>query len=446
MTDSVKTDTAKTDTVKVALIGPGTVGSGVAKVILEEPERLMRRSGKKIELAHVVVRDINKPLRYDLPREIVTDNLNDVLEDDSVQLAIQLIGGIHPAKEIMLQLLESGKDVVTANKALLSEHGAELFESAKNLGRTIAFEAAVAGGIPIIHVIGQAKSGNQITSIEAILNGTSNFILSEMLIGGRDYSDVLKEAQELGYAEADPTLDVDGTDAAQKLCILTELAFGTKVTVDKFQCKGIDSLALEDLLYAEELGYTIKLLAVCRLVEGKLEMHVEPTFISNQQPLARVDGAYNMIALDSDLVGRTWYSGAGAGQLPTASAVISDLVDTASGRNELIFPYLDLWSSQEQREVIPAADIERRYYLRINALDQPHVLAEVTDILGRNKISLASVIQHESPEPNAGGNEDFVPVVIMTHRTTEGQIQAADTELEQLASVQNNRMILPVMG
>lgn len=435
-----------TDTVKVAIIGLGTVGSGVAKVILEEPDRLTRRSGKKIELAHVVVRDINKPRRIEVPDEIVTENLSDVLNDDSVDIAIQLIGGIHPAREIMTQLLESGKDVVTANKALLSEHGEELFKIAQNQGKTIAFEAAVAGGIPIIHVIGQAKSGNQITSIEAILNGTSNFILTEMLSGGRDYQNVLKEAQELGYAEADPTLDVDGTDAAQKLCILTELAFGTKVTVDQFQRKGIDTLSLEDLLYANELGYTIKLLAVCRLVEGKLEMHVEPTFISNQQPLARVDGAYNMIALDSDLVGRTWYSGAGAGQLPTASAVISDLVDTAAGRNKLIFPFLDLWSEQDQRGVIPATEVERRYYLRINALDQPHVLAEITDILGRNKISLASVIQHESPEPNGAGNESFVPVVIMTHRTTEGQIQAADAELEQLNSVQNNRMILPVMG
>ncbi|MCA9039434.1 MAG: homoserine dehydrogenase [Planctomycetaceae bacterium] len=433
--------------IKIALIGLGTVGTGVARVILEESERLTRRCGKQIELAKVVVRDKKRPRMIDLPEEIVTDSLQEVLDDKSISLAVQLIGGIHPAKEYMEQLLDSGKDVVSANKALLCEHGSELFSRAREQGRSIAFEAAVAGGIPIIHVLNQAMSGNQITSIEAILNGTSNFILSEMFLGSRDYEDVLQEAQELGYAEADPTLDVDGTDAAQKLCLLTQLACGTKVSLDQFPRQGIDTLALDDLLYADELGYSVRLLAVTRISNNQLEMHVQPTLVQLDKPLAQVNGAYNMIALEGDIVGKTWYSGLGAGQNPTASAVISDLVDTVAGRNKLIFPFMDLWDSQQPLEVLPAEKIRRRYYMRFNVLDQPHVFAEMADILGRNQISLASIIQHETPETGESNTDEqqVVPVVIMTHLTTEGQIQAADKELSELKSLLPNRVIMPVL-
>ncbi|MEZ6049160.1 MAG: homoserine dehydrogenase [Planctomycetaceae bacterium] len=435
------------ETVKIALIGLGTVGTGVARIILEEPERLTRRCGKKIELAKVVVRDKKRPRKIELPDEIVTDQLEDVLKDESISIVVQLMGGIHPAKEYMEQLLDSGKHVVSANKALLCEHGQELFSRAREKGVTIAFEAAVAGGIPIIHVLNQAMSGNQITSIEAILNGTSNFILSEMFLGSRDYEDVLAEAQELGYAEADPTLDVDGTDAAQKLCLLTQLACGTKVSLDQFPRQGIDTLALDDLLYADELGYSVRLLAVARLVHNQLEMHVQPTLVQLDKPLAQVNGAYNMIALEGDVVGKTWYSGLGAGQNPTASAVISDLVDTVAGRNELIFPFMDLWNNQDPIEVLPADQIRRRYYMRFNVLDQPHVFAEMADILGRNQISLASIIQHETPETGENNPEErlVVPVVIMTHMTTEGQIQAANKELSELKSLQLDRIIMPVL-
>ena len=298
---------------KVALIGLGTVGSGVAKLLLEQPNRIARRAGRPIEIVRVVVRDLTKPRELTLPEGILTDRVQSIVEDDCIDVALQLIGGIEPAREMMFALLESGKDVVTANKALLCENGHELFSRARELGRSISFEAAVGGGIPILAAIGQSMTANQLTAIEAILNGTSNFILTEMLASGRPYDDVLTQAQELGYAEADPSLDVDGTDTAQKLVILVELAFGTKVPLSSFSIQGINTLELADLLYADELGYTVKLLGVVKLIEGWLEMHVQPTLVRHERPLAKVDGAFNMIALDGDAVGPTMFYGAGAG-------------------------------------------------------------------------------------------------------------------------------------
>ena len=431
---------------KVAIIGVGTVGSGVARILLEQPERMTRRAGRPIELRRAVVRDVNKPRDVDLPEAMLTDDIETVVNDDQIDVAIQLIGGLEPARQIMLSLLESGKDVVTANKALLCEHGDQLFARAGELGRCIAFEAAVAGGIPIVAAVGQSMAANQITSIEAILNGTSNFILTEMLAAERLYADVLKQAQALGYAEADPSMDVDGTDAAQKLVILTQLAYGTKIPVASFLRQGIDSLELADLKYADELGYTVKLLAVTRLIDGQLEVHVQPTLVRHDRPLAQVDGAFNMIELDGDSVGPTWYSGPGAGQMPTASAVVSDLLDMAIGRAQLTFSRLDLWRQHDSFPVLPAEEISRRYYLRYNVEDRPHVLADIADILGRNQISLASVIQHEAPEVESAPStaESFVPLVIMTHRSTEGRMRAADVELDQLTSLRLPRIRMPV--
>jgi len=430
---------------QVALIGLGTVGSGVARLLIEHAGRVALRSGREIQLRRVVVRDLQKKRDIEVPGNILTDDVGQVVADEGVELAIQLIGGIEPARTIMLDLLAAGKDVVTANKALLCEHGDELFDRARELGRTIGFEAAVAGGVPIIAGLGCSMTANQVSSIEAILNGTSNFILTKMLSEHRSYEEVLCEAQELGYAEADPSMDVDGTDAAQKLVILTQLAFGTKVDLAEFPRQGIDTLELADLLYADELGYTVKLLAVTRLVDGQLEMHVQPTLVRHHRPLASVGGAFNMIALEGDAVGKTWYSGPGAGQMPTASAVVADLIDAATGRAALSFPQLDLWRGQRQLSVQPAAEISRRYYLRFNCEDRPHVFSEITDILGRNEISMASVIQHEAPEvDDVDGSTPAVPVVVMTHRTTEGQLRAAEAELDRLQSLRPPRVRMPV--
>lgn len=430
----------------IAIVGMGTVGTGVAKVLLQQPERITRRAGRPIVLKHAVVSDLRKSREIDLPPGVLTDDLQQVLQDRDTRLAIHLVGGVQAAREIMLALLESGKDVVTANKALLCEHGPELFARAHQLGRSIAFEAAVAGGIPIIATLSQSMAGNQITSISGILNGTTNFILSQMIQRQQAYADALRLAQELGYAEADPTLDVDGTDAAQKLVILTQLAYGTKVSLNDFPRQGIDTLDLSDIRYAAELGYTVKLLAISRLIEGQLEMHVCPTLVKHQTPLAEVHGSFNAVALSGDVVGDTWYSGRGAGQMPTTSAVLADLIDMAVGRAQLTFQQLELWRTEPSFPMLPTSLTSSRYYLRFNIEDRPHMLADIADVLGRHQISIASVIQHEAPDPaqDAVGGKSYVPLVIMTHRTTAGNLEAAAREFAKFPSLRAPLVQLPV--
>ncbi len=427
---------------RVALLGLGNVGAGVAKLILEEPGRLALRAGRPIELRHVIVRDLKKPRALSLPAGLVSDDYRRVVNDREVDVAIELIGGVTPTFEIFQELLAAGKDVVTANKALLCERGDALFARARELGRTIAFEGAVAGGIPIIACINQSMTANQITGIEAILNGTSNFILTEMLARDLSYPEILGEAQRRGYAEANPAMDVDGTDAAQKLGLLVQLAFGTKVPLTAFTREGIDTLELADLKYAAELGYTVKLLAIAKLVDGQLEMHVQPTLVHRDRPLAQCGGAFNMIVLDGDAVGKTVLMGAGAGQMPAASAVVADLIDMASGRAALTFPRIDVWNARPPLPVQRPEDVANRYYLRFNVQDRPHVFADIADILGRNGISLASIIQHEAPEDES--RESIVPLVVMTHRTTYGRLLTADRELDQLDSLRPPRIRMPV--
>ncbi len=333
-----------------------------------------------------------------------------------------LVGGLEPARTYLLDLLAAGKDVVTANKALLAEHGPELFDRARQLGRSIAFEASVAGGIPIIANISTCLSANQIESIHAILNGTSNYILSQMEAEGTAYDQAVEQAQKLGFAEADPSMDVDGSDAAQKLAILAHLAFGARVSWHDIPRRGIDTLDQADLRFAKELGYRIKLLAVARLNADGLELHVSPTLVRAGTPLAEVRGAYNAISVVGDAVGRVFYSGLGAGQMPTTSAVVADIIDMVAGRAQITFRLLELWSKQTAR--VPASDfahVAGRYYLRFNVEDRPSVLAEIASILGRHDISIASVIQHEADEQSG-----VVPLVIMTHQTTEGRHPPGD--------------------
>ncbi|MBX3442607.1 MAG: homoserine dehydrogenase [Planctomyces sp.] len=434
------------ETLRVGMLGAGTVGSGVARILLEEPDRIVRRCGRRIELTRAVVRDPLKARDEVFSRVPVSGNPRDVLDAAEVDVVLELMGGLEPARTLVRSALQAGKDVVTANKALLCEHGEELFSAAREAGRTIAFEAAVAGGVPIIHVLGQSMAANQITAIEAIINGTSNFILTDMFRNDAAYDDAVRKAQAMGYAEADPSMDVEGTDAAQKLTLLTLLAFGTRTRPEQFQVQGINTLELADLKYADELGYAVKLLATAKLLEGGLEMHTQPTLIRQGRPLATVEGANNMIALTGDVVGQTWFSGMGAGQMATASAVVSDLIDVAVGRAQLTFPHLDVWGAHAPVPLQPAEQAFRRYYLRFNVEDRPHVIADITDILGRNSISLASVIQHEAPEPDdvPSGAAPIVPLVIMTHRTTEGQLRRASAELDALNCLRRPKVCLPV--
>lgn len=420
---------------KVGIVGMGTVGTGVARLLLDHGDRTGEHAGRTLWLEQVVIHDARKARSIALPKGVLSDDLNRIKNDPNISVVAILMGGLEPAREITLQLLEAGKDIVTANKALIAEHGPELFDRARKLGRSIAFEASVAGGIPIIANISTCLVANQIQSIHAILNGTSNFILTQMEAAGLSYAEAVKEAQRLGYAEADPAMDVDGTDAAQKLAILSHLAFGAHVSWKEVPRRGIDTLDIADIRYAKELGYRIKLLAVARLGDLGLEVHVSPTLVKIGTPLAEVRGAFNAIRIEGDAVGPVFYLGLGAGQMPTASAVVADLIDTAVGRAAITFKLLELWSSHKPR-VMPSdfADVQGRYYLRFNVEDRPSVLAEICGVLGQHGISIASVIQHEAEAgAEKSGAAVTVPLVIMTHMTTEGQTRAALAAIEKLS-------------
>ncbi|MDA9857019.1 homoserine dehydrogenase [Rubripirellula sp.] len=419
----------------VAIVGLGTVGTGVARLLLDHGDRTARHAGRTLWLKKAVVRDAAKERDINLPEGVLTESLSAVADDPEITVVAQLIGGLEPARTIMLQLLESGKDIVTANKALLAEHGPELFTRARELGRSIAFEAAVAGGIPIIANISQCLSANQICSLEGILNGTSNFIVTKMDEKGASFSDVVAEAQRLGYAEADPTMDIDGTDAAQKLAILAHLAFGATVNWEEIPRIGVDGLDPDDLRYAKMLDYRIKLLAVANLAKDGLELSVSPTLLRVGTPLAEVRDAYNAIRVVGDAVGPVFYHGLGAGQMPTASAVAADMIDTAVGRTKLTFQTLEYFSIDQPPRVKlrDAQTLMGRYYFRLQVANKPGSLASIATVLAKHGISIASVIQHESGE--TGEQRSPVPLVIMTHEASEGSAQNATNEIEALQEV-----------
>lgn len=433
---------------KVAIVGLGTVGSGVARLLLDHGDRTARHAGRTLWLERVVVQDVEKSRNCDLPENVLSDDLTKITSDPEIKVVAQLVGGLEPARTIMSKLLRNGKDVVTANKALLAEHGPELFDLARELGRSIAFEASVAGGIPIVANISQCLSANQISSLRGILNGTSNFIVSEMEEKGANYDVAVSEAQTLGFAEADPTMDVDGSDAAQKLAILAHLAFGARVHWKDIPRIGIDKLNTVDLQYASELGYRIKLLAIAQLadgetMEGGLDLHVSPTLVKRGTPLAEVRGANNAVSVVGDAVGRVFFHGLGAGQMPTASAVVGDMIDMAVGRTQLTFHTLELWSDRKARvEARDHALAPGRFYLRLIVDDHPGVLSQVTGSLGKHGISIASVIQHEPQMTN--GNQQ-VPLVIMTHTAAEGDMRKAVAEIDRLPTARAGTVRLRVL-
>src|SRR5438309_2733791 len=356
----------------IGLIGCGTVGSGVARLLLEQPERLAARAGRPLVLRRVVVKEADKTRPVSIPRNLLTTNLGAVLNDPSIHCAVEVVGGIDWARRSVLDLLASGKDVVTANKALLAQHGGEIFDAGRKHGRAIAFEGSVAGGIPIIAALSQSLAANQILSIQGILNGTCNFILTSMSELGQSYADALAEAQRRGYAEADPAFDVDGVDAAHKLAILAQIAFGVAVPVDAIPRRGIAGIQQADIRFAHELGYTIKLLAEAWNHEHQLALHVSPVLLRHVSPLAQVRDAYNAVHVVGDAVGDTLYYGRGAGQMPTASAVVADLIDLAVGRAQRTFQTLRLWSGNGGDLTLrPAATVRSRFYLRLFVQDQP---------------------------------------------------------------------------
>lgn len=440
---------------KVAIVGVGTVGSGVARLLLDHGDRTARHAGRTLWLEKATVRDLNKSRDCDLPFGVLTQDIQEVLDDPEISVVALLIGGLEPARTIMLKLLESGKNVVTANKALLAEHGAELFDRARELGCCIAFEAAVAGGIPIIANVSQCLSANQVIALQGILNGTSNFIVHKMDEQSWSYADALAEAQRLGFAEADPTLDVDGTDAAQKLAILAHLAFGVRVRWQDIARTGIDSLESIDLRFASELGYRIKLIAHARLTDGRVELSVSPTLVRKGQPLAEVRANYNAISVVGDAVGDLFFHGQGAGQMPTASAVVADMIDVAVGRAAITFRTLELWSKREAPvSVAPFDDLPGRYYMRFEVIDQPGVMAQLATILGNERLSIASIIQHEANPESASllkskikaGAPQTIKLVIMTHEAPEGAARRAVESIMKLPVVTGQAVRMRVLG
>ncbi len=425
----------------VAIIGMGTVGTGVARILLDHGDRTARHAGKTLWLSHAVVRDLKKDRGIELPEGVLTDDVDKVINDPSVKVVVQLIGGIDEAKTVMLRLLENGKDVVTANKALLAEHGPELFDKARELGRSIAFEASVAGGIPIITNISQCLSANQIASLNGILNGTSNYIITRMDLDGATYDEAVKEAQDLGYAEADPAMDVDGTDAAQKLSILAHLAFGARVDWTDIPKRGIDQLDSLDLKYAKQLGYRVKLIGVTRLTDDGPQAVVGPMLVEIGTPLAEVRANFNAISVDGDALGPVFYHGQGAGQMPTASAVVADMIDTAVGRTAITFQTLELWSDEASRIGMAApGSLMGRFYLRFNVEDVPNVLAQIAGVLGKHDISIASVYQHDNDFADG-----VVPLVIITKDTRESDAQSAIAEIEKLSCVKSKTERLRIL-
>ena len=439
---------------RVAVFGLGTVGTGVAWRIVDDAAHLAAACGRPVELVHAVVRDVGKARDLALPPGVLHGDVARAVDDPAVDVGVELIGGTDAAFDLVRGLLEAGKDVVTANKALLCERGDDLFALARRRGRSVGFEAAVAGGVPVVAGLSRSLAANRVTAIEAILNGTSNFLLTRMTATGCAYADALAEAQRRGYAEADPAMDVDGTDAAQKLAILARLAFGVRATPKEFPVAGIDGLDPADLRFAAELGHVVKLLAVARRVrsgdgeDAGIELHVTPTLVRADRPAARCDGAMNIVSVAGDLVGTAWWAGPGAGREPTASAVLADLVDAAVGRSRLTFAASPLGRDLPSPALRPPEEVARRYYLRFTVTDRPHVFADLADILGSAGISLASIIQHESDIGQGGEPSDdadrAVPVVVMTHRTTEGHVRRAADRWRHLQSLRAEVVVMPV--
>ena len=432
------------ESLNIALVGCGTVGAGVVKLLLDEQGRLAARAGRALVLKRIVVKHGEKARPPWVPAPLLTTDLNQVLRDSSIHAVVEVVGGVEWARQTVLDLLAAGKDVVTANKALLAIHGHDVFEAGRRFKKAIAFEASVGGGIPIIGALSHGLAANQILSLQGILNGTCNFILTAMSEQGTSYAQALAEAQRLGYAEADPTLDVDGTDAAHKLAILAQIAFGATVPFATILRRGINGIDKEDIRYGKELGYTIKLLAEAWLdpKSRQLALHVSPVMLRHQAPLALVRDAYNAIFVVGDAVGSTLYYGRGAGQMPTASAVVADLIDLAAGRAQRTFDTLRLWSGHDHGlHHRPTSSVPSRFYLRLMVKDRSGVLAEITRILADHAISISSVIQHEALD---GQDGEIVPLIIMTHSVQTGQFTATLDKLNQLTSVTSPCVFYPV--
>jgi homoserine dehydrogenase len=420
--------------VKVGLLGLGTVGGGTVNVLTRNAAEIARRTGREIRITHAAAKKYNPEGIHGLEQIEVTDDAAAVVNNPDLEIIIELIGGYSPAKELVLQAIANGKHVVTANKALIALHGTEIFAVAERKGVMVAFEAAVGGGIPIIKAIREGMVANRIEWLAGIINGTGNFILTAMRNQGRDFDEVLAEAQQRGYAEADPTFDIEGIDAAHKLTILSSLAFGIPLQFEKTYTEGISRISRSDVVYAGELGYRIKHLGIARKTGDGIEMRVHPTLIPERRLLANVDGVMNAVLVKGDAVGPTLYYGAGAGSEPTASAVVADVVDVvralANGPEGRV-PHLAFQSGAlSDLPILPMEAVETSYYLRMQAEDKPGVMARVAGILGEAGISIEAIQQKEPEE-----GETQVPLVMLTHKVQERQMNRALEKIEALDGI-----------
>ena len=420
--------------INVGLLGIGTVGGGTFTVLERNREEISRRAGRAIAITVVADKDTTRATKIVQGRAKVIDDAFAVVNDPAIDIVVELIGGTKIAKDLMLKAIESGKHVVTANKALLAQHGNEIFAAAQKKDVMVAFEAAVAGGVPIIKSLREGLAANRIEWIAGIINGTSNFILSEMREKGAGFDDVLKQAQKLGYAEADPTFDIEGVDAAHKLTIMAAIGFGIPMQFAAAYTEGISKLTREDIQYAEQLGYRIKLLGITKRKSNGIELRVHPTLIPTKRLIANVEGVMNAILVKGDAVGQTMYYGAGAGAEPTASAVVADLVDVArtmTADPEHRVPHLAFQPDRlSDIAILPMGEVETSYYLRLRVADKPGVLADITRILADLSISIDAMIQKE---PHEG--EDQTDIIMLTHQTVEKNINAAISKIEALPVV-----------
>ena len=425
--------------IQVGVMGLGTVGAGVFEVLRRNQEEIRRRAGRGIEVTMVSRRDVAKARAMVGDAAQVVVDPRAIIANPDIDIVVELIGGYDLARELVLEAIAAGKHVVTANKALLAVHGTEIFEAARAKGVMVAFEAAVAGGIPIIKALREGLTANRIQWLAGIINGTTNFILSEMRDKGLDFDVVLKEAQRLGYAEADPTFDIEGVDAAHKATIMSAIAFGIPMQFDKAYIEGITQLGAADIRYAEQLGYRIKLLGITKRRETGIELRVHPTLVPSKRLIANVEGAMNAVVVQGDAVGSTLYYGKGAGSEPTASAVIADLVDvtrlhTADPQNRV--PHLAFQpDAMSPLAILPMDEVVTSYYLRLRVADQAGVLAKVTGILAAANISIDAVLQREADEVCAEGGEPQTDVIILTHDTREGTMNAALAQMQALSTV-----------
>jgi homoserine dehydrogenase len=420
--------------VKVGLLGLGTVGGGTLNVLTRNADEIARRAGRGIQITHAAAKAFDPTQLSGLEQVEVSDDAFAVVNNPEVEIIIELIGGYSPARELVLKAIENGKHVVTANKALIAMHGNEIFEAAQKHGVMVAFEAAVAGGIPIIKAVREGLAANRIEWIAGIINGTGNFILSEMRDKGREFTDVLKEAQALGYAEADPTFDVEGIDAAHKLTILGSLAFGIPLQFEKTYTEGITKIEPQDVEYADDFGYRIKHLGITRKTENGIEMRVHPTMIPFRRLIANVNGVMNAVLVNGDAVGPTLYYGAGAGSEPTASAVLADVVDvvralTTDSENRV--PHLAFQPGElVDLPILPIEEVETAYYLRMQVEDKPGVVAKIATILADSQISIEAIHQKEPAE-----RDSTVPLIMITQSVVEKRLNEALSAIDQLETV-----------